>query len=53
MFNNDLQMSLILLRRASGEVVKEAEKEAFTTVSSEAFSFGLLVVVSGNRLGVF
>ena len=34
MFNNDSQMSLIVLRRASGEVVKEAEKEAFTTTSS-------------------
>ena len=33
MFNTDSQMFLIVLRRASGEVVKEAEKEAFTTAT--------------------
>ena len=50
MLNNDSQMSLILLRRVSGEVVKEAEKEAFTTVSSVA---ALLSVVVTEKLGEF
>ena len=50
MFNNDSKMSLILLRRAAGEVVKEAEKEAFTTVSSVA---ALLSVVVTEKLGEF